>query len=31
MQSQRATRARYFVLVLLLLVAVACWLAMRPN
>jgi hypothetical protein len=31
MQSQRAMRARDFVLVLLLLVAVACWLAMRPN
>jgi len=31
MQSQRAMRARNFVLVLLLLLAVACWLTMRPN
>ena len=31
MQSQRRMRARNFVLVLLLLLAVACWLTMRPN
>ena len=31
MQSQRTMRARNFVLVVLLLLAVACWLTMRPN
>jgi len=31
MQSQRRMRARNFVLILLLLLAVACWLTMHPN